>query len=570
MRGTRRMRVRMTGTGSGWGAGGLAALGLAAALSGACDADSSARSAGQGSPEAERRGGTAVVGGREPVATLNPLTATDYVAHQLQRHVLFVTLVRADSAQRAVPYLARSWETNADTSEVTFHLRSDVRWHDGTPTTAADVAFTFRSAKNPEIPFPNRTFFDQWDEVEVVDDTTVRFTLRPHAGFLFGWSETAIVPRHLYEDVPPAELASRPFGTSEPVGNGPFRLVERRGTDAWIFEANPEFPAALGGRPYLDRLVYRAIPDPTTLLSELRGGGVHYYVDLPPGQLGRVETDAATRVVTYPGRTVTFIAWNTRRPPFTETAVRRALTMAIDRGQLVSVVRNGLGSVASGPVGPWHWAHDPGWRPLPFAPDSARALLEKAGWRDVDGDGVREREGRELRFDLLTNENPMRRDIAVIVQEQLASVGVGARPRVRETASLAAAVTGAERDFAGVILAFTQDWVLDDRDQWTCARRDQPFHFSGFCSETLDAVLDSIPVARHRETRERLYRRWHETIQREQPYTYLFNDVSAAGLRRELHGARPDARGDLVTVREWWLEQAAREGAAVPEPSRGP
>lgn len=536
----------------------LAAGALAAMLVGGCDGEGSAERRGGTSPEAERRGGTAVVGGREPVATLNPLTATDYVAFQLQRHVLFTTLVRTDSAGRPRPYLARSWELNADTTEITFHLRPDVRWHDGTPTTAADVAFTFRRAKDPEVPFPNRAFFDLWEDVEVADDTTVRFELRPHPGFLLGWSETAIVPAHVLEGVPAADLASHPFGTAEPVGNGPFRFVERRGTDTWIFEANPEFPPALGGRPYLERLVYRAVPDATTLLSELRSGGVHYYMDVPPGQVARLETDAATRVVTYPSRVVTFIAWNTRRAPFTQTAVRRALTMAIDRDQVVRVVRNGLGAVASGPVGPWHWAHDPAWGPLPHAPDSARALLGGAGWRDIDGDGVRERDGKEMRFQLLTNENPVRQDIAVIVQEQLGRVGVAAEPRLRETASLAAAVTGSERAFDAVILAFTQDWVLDDRDQWACDRRGLPFHFSGFCSPGLDAALDSIPLAREPGARERLYRRYHETIAREQPYTYLYHDVTAAGLRRELHGARPDARGDLVTVREWWLEPAAR------------
>lgn len=531
-----------------------AAFALAAA---ACGGGEPAGEAG-GVPGAERRGGTVVVGGREPVATLNPLTSTDYMALQLERYAVFTTLVRADSALRAVPYLARSWSIDRDTSEITFRLRPDVRWHDGVPVTAADVAFTFRSVKDPEVPFPNRAFFDGWEEVEVVDDTTVRFGVRPRPGLLFGWTETPIVPRHLLEDVPPAELGSHPFGTARPVGSGPFRFVERRGSDAWVFEANADFPEALGGRPHPDRLVYRVVPDATTLLAELRRGGVHYYVDLPPGQAERVRTDAGTRLVSFPSRTVTFIAWNTRRPAFAESEVRRALGLAIDREAIVAAVRNGLGAVAAGPVGPWHWAHDPARGPPPHAPDSATALLAAAGWRDADGDGVRERDGAELRFELLTNENPVRQEIAVIVQAQLGRVGAAVEPRLRETASLAATVTGAERAYDAVILSFVQDWVLDERDQWACDRRDRPFHFSGFCSPELDAVLDSIPAARDRETRRRLYRAFHETIVREQPYAYLYRDVTAAGLRRELHGARPDARGDLVTVREWWLEPAAR------------
>lgn len=540
--------------------GGLAAL--LAAWGMGCGPPDAGEAQGRAAGGEAGRGGTAVVGGREPVATLNPLVSTDYMTAQLQKHALFVTLVRHDSALQVRPYLAESWTLSPDSTEVTFRLRGDVSWHDGTPTTARDVEFTFRRAKDPRVPFPNRTFFDLWEEAEVVDDRTIRFALQPHAGFLYGWTETAIVPEHVLGGVPPEALANHPFGTSSPLGNGPFRFAGREGTDLWRFEANPGFPGGLGGPPRVDRLVYRVVPDETTLLSEFRAGRVHLYVDLPPSQIRRAREVPGARVVTYPGRAVAFIAWNTRRPQLSDARVRRALTLAIDRWQLVEVARNGLGTVASGPVGPWHWAHDPSWEPLPYAPDSAGALLERAGWRDGDGDGVREREGVPLRLELLINENPVRRDIAVMVQEQLARVGVGVRPRVRETASLAALVTSPSREFDAVVLAFVQGWTLDDRDLWSCDRRDRPFHFTGYCDPGLDAVLDSIPRTLDREAQRRLYRRYHRAIAEAQPYTYLYFEIVAAGVRGELQGARPDARGDLVSARDWRLEPGARRAAS--------
>ncbi|MFQ5689038.1 MAG: ABC transporter substrate-binding protein [Gemmatimonadota bacterium] len=513
---------------------------------------SSAESSPAATPDAPAAGGTVVIGGREPIATLNPLVSTDYVTSQLQKHALLMTLVRYDSAFTVRPYLAESWEPDDAGSEVVFHLRTDVRWQDGVPTTARDVAFTFRMAKDPRVAYPNRGYFDLWKSAEVVDDSTLRFRLRPHAGYLFAWTQLPIAPEHILAGVAPEQLPRHRFGTSEPAGNGPFRFVERRNADTWIFEANPEFPAALGGRPYVDRLVYRVVPDESTLLSEFRTGGVDLYLDIPPSQIARARGVAGARVVTYPSRSVTFIAWNSRRREFSDAAVRTALTLALDRDGLVAAARNGLGVVASGPVGPWHWAHDPAWKPLPHAPDSARAILESRGWVDRDGDGIRDKDGVEFRFDLLTNENPVREDLAVMIQSQLARVGIAAQPAIREAAALGAVVTSPERPFDAVILGFEQDWNLDDRDLWSCDRMEQPFQFTGYCNPALDAVLDSIPLALDRDTRERLYRRYHRMIARDQPYTYLYFDIVAVGLGPALYGVRPDSRGELATVREWW------------------
>lgn len=507
-------------------------------------------------PEEPRRGGTAVLGGRDPVPSLNPLTTDGYLPLQIEQHVLFTTLVRYDSSYAVRPYLARSWEFSEDSTSVVFHLRDDIRWHDGEPTTAEDVAFTFRTAKDPEVGFANRNWLAAWEGAEVVDVRTIRFTLRPHAEPLFAWTQLPIVPRHHLEGVAPADLPGHPFGSEEVVGNGPFRFVERAGSDRWVFQSVPDFPEAVGGRPWLERLVYRVVPDPTTLLAELRTGGVDLYLDVPPSQVARVRRASDLRVETRPSRTFTFIAWNPQRPYFAEPELRRALTLAIDRDALLRAVRSGLGTPASGPVGSWHWAHDPSWTPPPYAPDSARAILERAGWRDGDGDGIREKDGRAFRFELVTNPNPVREDIAVIVQSQLEAVGVRAEPRIMEPAALGAAVTSPQRRYDAAILGFEQDPVIDEREMWSCDAVGQPFQFTSYCDPALDPVLDSIPVTTDREMRRRLIRRYHEELARGQPVTWLFFEQVADGVRSRLRGVEPDSRGEFAGVRDWWLRPA--------------
>ncbi len=516
--------------------------------------------AGETEPEAlrpipadQRAGGTVIVGGRTSIPTLNPLVSTDFEPAQIQKHVLFTTMVRFDAEQRLQPYLAEAWELNRDSTQIVFHLRRDVKWHDGLPTTSHDVAFTFQTVKDPEVAFPNRGWFDLWEAAEVVDPFTIRFVLQPHADFLFGWSQLAILPEHVLGDVPAAELAGHPFGTSAPVGNGPFRFGERQGSDRWVFQANAEFPGELGGRPLVDRLVFRTVTDATTLLAELQTGGVHFYLDLPPAQMDRVAAEPSLQVMTRPSRSYTFIAWNSKRPQFADPVVRRALAMGMNRQGLVDAVRNGLGTVTAGPLGPWHWAYDPAPESLPYAPDSARAALERAGWQDADSDGVRARDGTELRFELVTNPNQVRQDISVILQSQLAEVGARVDLLTMENAALGPAITSPERRFDAAILGFEQDWVVDDRDLWACGRIAEPYQFASYCNPALDPVLDSIPRTLDRDVRRQLYRRYNHAIVRDQPFTFLFFETVAAGLRRELQGVRLDARGELAGVLDWWV-----------------
>ncbi len=503
--------------------------------------------------EADRYGGTVVVGGLGEIQTMNGFLSRDYMTDQVQANVLFMTLLRYDADLEPRPYLARSWEVSPDSNEIVFELRTDVRWHDGEPTTAHDVAFTFNRVKDPAVPFPNRSSFDNWEMAEVLGPHSIRLTLRPHADYLHGWAALPIMPRHILEDTAPEDLATHPFGTSEPVGNGPFRFAEHLPGDRWIFEANPAFPAELGGRPYVDRLAYRVIPNETTLFAELRSGGVDMYVRLAPEFADEVLEDPDLRLAAYPFPNYSFIAWNSQRAFFADPIVRRALTIAIDRQEIVDVVRHGLGTPAVGPIGSWHWAYDSAWQPLPHSPDSAAALLELAGWTDSDEDGIREKDGRVFSFEISTNESRERGSIAELVQHYLAEIGVDARPRIVEHQTLIADVTSPERRFDAFLLSWSQGLVLDERDQWACDRIGRPLQFTSYCNPELDPVLDSIPRATDRAVQAVLLRRYGEMIAADQPFTFLYVEKRADALRDRLQGAEPDFRGELADVRSWWL-----------------
>ena len=215
--------------------------------------------------DSTRYGGTAVVASIGDLTDgMNHFVSSIYDVSQHQQFVGLMTLIEYDADLNLQPYLAESWELDdpdAPTS-ITFRLRPDVFWHDGVRTDAEDVAFTYRTVTDPATAYANVAFFDHYERgpggVEVIDSLTVRFKLRPHAEYMDPWTRLSIMPHHLLEDVPVTELKQHPYGTVCPVGNGPFVFVEHRPQESWTFRANPAFPQGLGGRPYLDRYVFRA------------------------------------------------------------------------------------------------------------------------------------------------------------------------------------------------------------------------------------------------------------------------------------------------------------------------
>jgi peptide/nickel transport system substrate-binding protein len=468
---------------------------------------------------------------------MNALAANDYTAVQHQQFVNLMTLVTYGEDLTPLPYLAESWEVDPEGTELTFRLRRDVRWHDGEATDAHDVAFTYLRATDPRTAFPNSGYWDFYEKgaggVEVVDDYTVTVRMTPHAEFMEPWRTVAIMPEHLLAAVPPEELSEHPFGTQCPVGNGPFVFVEQRPQDRWVFEANPGFPEELGGRPHLDRLVYRVIPDETTLLVELLNGGIDVYVAPNPEQAQPILDDPDVDLRRFPSRNYAFVGWNTRR----------------------------TGQIANSGVPPFHWAHSADLIDTEFDPDAARRLLDEAGWSDADGDGVRENaDGVPLSVSIKYNQgNRLRQEIAEVMQSQLSQVGVEVLPQEVEWGTLLGQIfEPSSRDFDGVVLSWVSDFKLDESGLFHSRRSEDPTAFSGLSSATVDRYLDTLQVVTDREEARKLWWEYQRALDVEHPYTYLFFPERLVAVNQRLQDVRMDARGEWAGVTQWWISAEDR------------
>jgi len=507
------------------------------------------------------RGGTAVVVSAGDLDHANPLVTADRLTQEVLRYALLLPLLSYDAELSLEPALAQEWTVEGDTA-VLFRIRRDVRWHDGVPTSAHDVAFTFQRARDPRTAFPNADWVAGWGAPAVLDSFTIRFPVEgtdPLAMIPF----LPIAPRHLLDSIPPERMRQARYNHA-PVGNGPFRFVEYQANDRWVFAANPDFPQALGGRPYLDRLVWRIVPDGTAETTELQTGNAHLALGLRVEQAVAAARDTDLRIVLRESPQYGFIGWNGRRKPLNDVGVRHAIALALDRAEMIDVLRAGHGTPASGPIGRWHWAYDTSLAPVPFAPDSARALLDAAGLRDRDGDGVREMaDGSRLHLTLkVPAGSGYNRDLGEMIVADLRAVGIATDLVPTEWSTMISDVTSPQRSFDAVLMGWETDFRLDLRALFHSAQIDNPYQFAGYANPVADSLLDVLAGEGDRDTARAAYHRLQQLLRDEQPwgFLYYYPDMYVASAR--LRGLDMDIRGRLVNLPRWWLVGAAQSTGA--------
>ena len=437
--------------------------------------------------------------------SVNPLVTVHPFAKQIERYVLLTTLVRYDSMLRVQPYLARTWTWSDDRKTLVFRLQPAVRWDDGVATTARDVAWTLSAARDATTGYARLNDFADVAFVNDPNDTTVvvRFT-HEQPGVPDVLTDLAILPAHLLDSIPRAELR-RAAWNEHPVGNGPFRFVAHEPNRRWVFAANPDFPAALGGPPAIERFVVVVVDEPTTKLAALTAGEVDF-AGIQPAHAAYVRKNAALAVLDYPLMLPYGIAFNTRVPPFDDPHVRLAAALALDRREIVDGYLYGFGAAADGPVPPGV----PGYVPVPplsVNPDSARRLLG----------------GRRIAFELLTVGSG-EAALEQMIQARLAAVGFDVTIRQLELTAFLARVNAGRHDFTAAVLGTSGDPDL------------------GYLASLADLTGSRMPADPARA------QRWFRDSL---PVAFLYHARGVQGMNRRVRGVRMDLRGELPTITRW-------------------
>jgi peptide/nickel transport system substrate-binding protein len=477
----------------------------------------------------------------------NPLVTTHPLARQVQRYALFVTLARFDSTLTPVPYAARSWTWDAAHERLTMILVSDLRWHDGRPTTAHDAAFTLEAARDPATGFPRASALVALRRAEALDDTTLVLQFSaPQADLPAILCELPIAPRHLIGDVPRAELRGHPFGR-EPMGNGPFRFVGRAAGQRWIFERNDAFPQSLGGPPSLRRLVVAVVDEATTKFAGLVSGELDV-AGISPAMASLVARDPSLKVVTYPLLFSTGIVFNTAKPPFDDVRVRRAIDLSLRRQRIIDVALAGYAVPAAGAVSPES--------PLALAVipafDTLRAdsLLDAAGWRR-GADGRRARNGQRFAVELLTvgsGDNA----IEQLIQADLAERGVRVEIRQLELATFLARARETPKRFDLLLTGIPGDLALAHLASMYESRfAGGALDYAGFHDARLDTLFVRVQAAPDAAAVRDAWLEVQRRLAADVPAAWLYHSRGVQGVSGRLRGVTMDLRGEMVTLARW-------------------
>ncbi|MCD6560193.1 MAG: peptide ABC transporter substrate-binding protein [Deltaproteobacteria bacterium] len=434
-----------------------------------------------------------------------------------------------------------------------FHLRPNIRFHDGHIFDAGDVKFTYESIMDPKNLSPRIADFEPVKSVEVVDPLTVRIVYKRLYSPALGTWGIGILPEHLLNrealkkeavrlGKDPETFSMRQSGFNrKPTGCGPFKFKEWR-SDQFIalarFDDYWEGPAN-----YKDYIV-RIIPDPLTQEMEFYAGTIDSY-GVQPHQVKRLKADSRFQHFSGTSLGYTYIAYNMRRKPFDNPMVRKALSMAIDVNDIIDHVLYGQGERITGPFVKQTDYYNKGIKPVPYDPEGALKLLKKAGWTR-NRNGWLEKNGKPLRFTLITNNgNELRKAVLAIAQDAWRRIGIDVSTDLLEWSVFIQERVN-KADFDSLILGWSMGIEPDLYQIWHSSQTGPcQLNFAGFRNKEADALIIKIRQEYDHEKQVEYAHKLHEIIAREQPCTFLYVGRWTAILDRRIVIKEIDDKGNV-------------------------
>jgi len=504
-------------------------------------------------PAVPVRGGTLVIGvGREPTLLTSAITTAGPT--QTVSGKVFDGLLSYDVDLSPRPQLATRWETSADGLAISFQLRPGVKWHDGQPFTSADVAFSVMEAWK-KYNARGRATFANVERVDTPGPLVAVLRLSKPAPYILralSSVESQVIPRHLYAG---SDLLANPHNNA-PIGTGPFRFVRWERGRQLVLERNPDYWDA--GKPYLDRIVFRQLPDPAAAAAALETGAVHLSSELPLSDLAGIAAKprlALHRRTASAGSGITGFEFNLERPLFQDVRVRRAIAHAVDRDFLLKNVWYGYGTVAQAPIPkPLAEFHTEDVPTYPFDLKRAEALLDEAGYK---------RKANGIRFSFTNDPNAtgaVLSQTAQVLRSNLARIGVRMEVRQQDFGEFVNRVY-TRRDFDTTIYSASagpDPAIGTQRFYWS--KNIQPgvafSNGAAYRSAEADRLLEAAQVETDPAKRRALYVRFQQVVETDLPKIPLISSETVVVAQKSVRDFLTTGEGSSGNFANAWLAAA--------------
>jgi peptide/nickel transport system substrate-binding protein len=514
-------------------------------------------------------GGTMIISvGAEPDALL-PLITTSVAGNQVA-DIIFERLAEPGDEMNTrgddgfVPELAESWTWAQDSMSIAFKVHPEAKWHDGHPVTARDVAFSFDIHKDPEVGSPVAPLLARIDSVTVRDSLTavVWYRQRYPEQFLDAAFQIRIHPEHWLGKIKRSEYTTSPDVRS-PIGSGRFKFARWEPGNLVEVVANT---AHYRGRPNLDRIIWTIAPEYTASTARLFSGEADFIEYLRPETVEELKRHPELAMTRFGSLDYGFMWLNLRdprrnarpHPIFGDVGVRRALSMAIDREKAVKNVLGDLGVVAIGPLPRAHLYGDTTLKTIAYDPEAAKRLLDSLGWRDTNGDGIRDKGGRRLQFSLAApTSSQTRMRFSVVLQSMLRDVGALVELDHMELRAFQELLARKRFDAA------MQTWRTDPTPSsiiqtWGIASVKDGVNFGSYENPVFDAYVDSATTSMDEARAQGYYRRAYETMIADAPAIWIFEPLNATGHHRRIKVARMRPDAWWTRIHEWHVPRNER------------
>ena len=471
---------------------------------------------------------------------------------------IFNKLLKYDKNLDLEGELAESWQVSADQKTITFKLKPNLKWADGKSLTSADVLFTWKLVIDEKTRSPYASDYQLVKKAQASDPLTFSVTYEnAYAPALDSWSGLQIMPKHLLEN---KDIHTTAFAR-KPIGSNYYKL------DSWAHGENLKLSRnknSVLGQAKIEQLVTRIIPDSSAQFLELMAGNIDS-MGLDPIKYSRVipaRPELAQKLALYKelGNSYTYMGFNLKHKPFDDVRVRKAINYAIDKQEIIDGVYLGLGINIASPYKPGTRWSNPVLRPYAYDVAKAKALLSDAGFSDLNGDGVIERDGRPFSFEILTNQNKEREKTAVLIQRRLKDVGIEVTIRAVEWASFISRFikTG---DFDVVVLGWGLGLDPDQFNIWHSSQN-QPgqFNFIGYNNPAVDQLLDQGRLELDPDKRQKIYHQFSKILLDDTPIIYLSAGYGLTAIHKRVKGIDNPAppAGVGWNSYDWYIPEALR------------
>ncbi|HQJ76209.1 MAG TPA: ABC transporter substrate-binding protein [Bacteroidota bacterium] len=513
------------------------------------------------------------------IDSFNPITTTDVTSNTIQ-DIIFPALtgIKWNDSIGIVEYtplLAKSWEISDDEKSITFHLKNNILWSNGEKIKVKDIIYSYKLYSNPLTASPQQFLFSNFykknnDEIDeqksfsVLNDSVLQINFKTKTSNPLQFSILKIIPDSFYQtDLKKLSQDPKSFN---PISAGPYKLKEWVPNQRIVLLQNEKYN--LGPKPNIEKIIFKVIPDYTTRLIALKTGEIDFMEGIRPEDTKELKkSNPNIQILPLNDRTYEFVCWNNIdniiykkykqiKPHrlFGNKNVRKALTLAIDRQEIIDGFLMEYGKICNGPVSPiFKWAYNYDLKPVPYDPQTAKSILRKEGWYDRNGDGIIDKDGLEFRFNLCINTGSPRREFcANMIKNYLKKIGIEVNVQKLEWNLFETRIINRELDAFINGMAVSSD--LNLFEFWYSDFEKASLNDAGYRSKRADEILEEISKQNYLKSAT-LFKELQKIIYDDEPCTFLYWYSNIIGYNKHLKNVKSNIWDSYNQISEWVKEE---------------